>query len=167
MLIPEPRNEPFAAPLTAMEISSPISTILAHKPNRDIWVVSPETTVFDAIELMAEKNIGALMVTNGDEIAGIVSERDYTRKVILLGRSSKETTVSEIMISPVQCVGLDTTVDICMQIMTEKRFRHLPVVESGQLVGIVSIGDLVKRIISDQAAMIDQLEKYIIGAYPG
>lgn len=115
---------------------------------------------------MADKNIGALPVLDGDRLVGIISERDYTRKVILKGRSSKETLVSEIMSQNLRVAALEDTIVECMRVMTERKVRHLPVVEDRKLAGIVSIGDLVNWIISTQTAVIDQLEKYITGAYP-
>lgn len=126
-----------------------------------VWTVEPEDPVLEAIQLMADKRIGALPVMRGAELAGIVSERDYARKVILLGRSSAETAVWEIMSSPVITVSLDDSVHHCMQLVTEKRVRHLPVVDKGRLVGMVSIGDLVKAVIEEQQQTIDELERYI------
>src|SRR5689334_8823357 len=120
-----------------------IATILAAK-GRQVWAIPPESSVFDAIALMAEKRIGAVLVMAGQALLGIVSERDYARKVILQGRSSKETKVRQIMTSSIVTVELADTVEDCMRIMTQRRIRHLPVLDSGQLVGLVSIGDLVK-----------------------
>ena len=144
-------------------MSEPIGWILKDKGNV-IWYVVPDTTVYDAIALMAEKGIGALLVLEQEQLAGIVSERDYARKVILQGRLSKETPVSEIMTSSVITVTPDHTVDECMQIMTENRIRHLPVLIGERVVGVVSIGDLVKAIISFQAHTIEQLHTYIRSA---
>jgi CBS domain-containing protein len=129
--------------------------------------VSPDTSVFDAIQLMAEKNIGALLVMENDRLLGIISERDYTRKVVLHGKTSRQTTVREIMFSPVISVTPQHSVDECMRIMTDKRVRHLPILENQRVVGIVSIGDIVNWIISAQRARIDHLENYITGRYPG
>ena len=132
-----------------------------------VWSVGPNISVYDAIALMAEKGVGALLVASDEELLGIISERDYARKVILQGRSSRETAVKEIMTSPVVTVTLEHTVGECMTIITTRRIRHLPVLESGRLVGMVSIGDCVNSIISAQAHTIDQLNSYIQGSYPG
>ena len=142
-----------------------ISWILSKKGSA-IWSIAPHATVFDAIAMMAERSIGALVVTSEDRLVGIVSERDYARKVILLGRSSKETRVHEIMTRFPITVTPDHTVDECMKIMTYHRIRHLPVLIGEGIVGIVSMGDLVNAIISAQAHTIDQLHTYISGAYP-
>ena len=149
-----------------MEIASPIGTLLSQK-GTTVWSVSPETMVFDAIQMMADKNVGALPVMRGDEVLGMFSERDYTRKIALKGRSSRETSVGDAMSPAALIVSADDSVDRCMRLMTQNRVRHLPVVENGRLVGIVSIGDLVNWIISAQSAAIDQLERYISGSYPG
>jgi CBS domain-containing protein len=119
--------------------------------------------MFDAVKLMAEKNIGALLVLDGQRIAGIVTERDYARKIVLLGRSSRETPVGDVMSSPVMYVRPDQTNEECMALMTDNRVRHLPVVDQGRLVGLISIGDLVKDIIFEQKFIIEQLEHYITG----
>ena len=126
-----------------------------------VHAVSPQTSVLEAIKLMAEKSIGALVVLDEGRLAGVVSERDYARKVILLGRSSQTTQVSEIMTAKVCTVESDQTVEACMAIMTEKRIRHLPVVDAGKLAGVLSIGDLVKEVIADREETIKQLESYI------
>jgi len=149
-----------------MPVIDSISTILRLKGN-DVWSVTPETLVYDAIKMMSDKHVGALLVMSGGSLAGIVSERDYARKVILMGRSSKEAQVREIMTTAVISVPPGDTVGDCMRIMTENRIRHLPVVEDGKVVGLVSIGDLVKWIISAHENTIQQLERYIIGQYPG
>jgi CBS domain-containing protein len=128
---------------------------------RAIFSVEPGDPVLEAIRLMAEHHVGALLVMRGDEVLGIVSERDYARKVILLGRSSADTPVGQIMSSPVITVSLDSTVQECMQIVTEQRVRHLPVVDKGRVIGVVSIGDLVKAVIEEQQHTIEQLETYI------
>jgi CBS domain-containing protein len=139
-----------------------VSYLLAFKP-KSVWTVGPETPVLEAIQVMADKHIGALPVMRGDELVGIVSERDYARKVILLGRSSSDTPVWQIMTSDVVTVSPEDMVHRCMEIMTERRIRHLPVVEKGKLIGIISIGDLVKAVIEEQQQTITQLERYIAG----
>lgn len=149
-----------------MEISTAAGTILQNK-GREMWTISPEAMVYDAIQLMNEKKVGALPVLDGARVVGIVSERDYMSKVILEGKSSKETPVRDIMTRRVVTVTRDQTISECMRIITEERVRHLPVVEDGALIGIVSIGDLVKWIIATQRITIEQLEKYIAGSYPG
>ncbi|MGH7928649.1 MAG: CBS domain-containing protein [Candidatus Binatia bacterium] len=130
---------------------------------REVWSVEPGVTVFDALRLMAEKEIGALTVMDGEKLVGIISERDYARKVILLGRSSPTTAVKEIMTRPVVYTHLEQPIEECMALVTEKRVRHLPVIEEGKIVGLISIGDLVKSIITDQKFIIEQLERYITG----
>ncbi|HXR94084.1 MAG TPA: CBS domain-containing protein [Steroidobacteraceae bacterium] len=137
-----------------------VSQLLDRK-GRATYSIEPEDPVLEAIQLMADHHVGALLVMKGGELVGIVSERDYARKVILLGRSSAETPVWQIMSSPVLTVSLRHSVQECMELMTEHRVRHLPVVESGRVVGIVSIGDLVKAVIQDQQETIEQLESYI------
>ena len=139
-----------------------VSYLLAFKP-KSVWTVGPETPVLEAIQVMADKHIGALPVLRDEELVGIVSERDYARKVILLGRSSAETPVWQIMTSDVVTVSPEDMVHRCMEIMTERRIRHLPVIEKGKLIGIISIGDLVKAVIEEQQQTITQLERYISG----
>ena len=129
----------------------------------DVWTISPDLSVLEAITIMAEKGIGALVVVEDEEVIGVISERDYARNVILRGRSSRQTAVSEIMSTPVYSTDLGSTAEVCMEIMTEKRIRHLPVLDDGRLVGLISIGDLVKSIIDHQQFMIEQLESYITG----
>jgi CBS domain-containing protein len=137
-----------------------VSDILEAKGHQ-VWSVEPDTSVYDAIKLMADKEIGALLVIQNRKLVGLISERDYARKVILQGRASKTTPVSEIMTSRVIYAQPDQNVEECMALMTEKRIRHLPVMDRDQLVGIISIGDLVKSIIVEQKFIIEQLEKYI------
>jgi CBS domain-containing protein len=145
-----------------MKTSHPISSLL-HGKTSALWTVAPEATVFEAIKLMAEKNIGALLVMADGQLHGIFTERDYTRKVALQGKTSKETRVREILTADTLTVAMDDTVEDCMKLMTQNRLRHLPVLEGGNVVGIVSIGDLVNWIISAQSAEIEQLEQYIAG----
>ena len=137
-----------------------VKQILDQK-GRSVFTIEPDASVYDAIAMMAEKHVGALAVTEGDKLVGLISERDYARKGVLQGRSSPDTKVREIMIDRVMVVTPERTTEECMAIMTEKRFRHLPVVEDGNLVGMVSIGDMVKVIISEQQFTIEQLEHYI------
>ncbi len=136
---------------------------LLQNKGGQIWSIAPDATVFDAIKLMAEKGIGALIVTDGDAVVGILSERDYARKVLLQGRSSKTTPVRDIMSVDVIFAQPDDNVEHCMSVMTDKRIRHLPVMEGGKLAGVVSIGDLVKAIITEQQETIEHLENYIRG----
>ncbi|HTL72107.1 MAG TPA: CBS domain-containing protein [bacterium] len=145
-----------------MKTAYPISSLLHHKTSA-VWSVEPDTTVFDAIKLMAEKNVGALPVLASGKLVGIFTERDYTRKVALQGKSSKDTRVREISTNKIVTVTADDSVEECMRLMTENRVRHLPVVEGTNVVGIVSIGDLVNWIISTQNATIEQMEQYIAG----
>ena len=142
-----------------------ISEILSHKVSNDVWSVSPSTMVFDAIQMMADKNIGALLVTEQGKLVGIMSERDYTRKIALKGRSSKQTPVKEILSEQIITVTPSHTIEDCMRLMTENRIRHLPVLDGDTILGIVSIGDLVNWIISAQTNTIYQLQTYISG-YP-
>ncbi|MDQ3025482.1 MAG: CBS domain-containing protein [Pseudomonadota bacterium] len=137
--------------------------IVSSKPDRTIHTITPAASVYDALKLMADKNVGALLVIEGEKIAGIITERDYARKMILMGRASKDTPVRDIMASEVLYVRPDQTSEECMALMTENRIRHLPLIEGGKLVGLISIGDLVKDIISEQRFTIDQLEHYIRG----
>jgi CBS domain-containing protein len=149
-----------------MELREPIQRILRNKGSQ-VYSIAPDATVYEALETLADKDIGALVVLQGADLVGVFSERDYVRKVILKGRSSREMRVHEIMSSPVVTVSLQTTIDECMYRMTEQRCRHLPVVENGIVVGVVSIGDVVNWIITTQDMTIHQLEDYISGKYPG
>jgi len=142
-------------------------TILAHildsKPDQTVYTIAPSASVFDAVKLMAEKSIGALVVVEGGKVVGIITERDYARKVVLMSRSSKDAAVRDIMTTSVMYVLPNHTSEECMALMTEHRLRHLPVIEKGKLVGLISIGDLVKDIISEQKFIIEQLAHYISG----
>lgn len=140
-----------------------VAGILKSKRDPAVYTIAPTATVFDALKLMAEKEIGGLLVMEGDKVVGIFTERDYARKVALMARSSKETLVREVMTSPVMYVRPDQTSEECMALMTENRLRHLPVIDHGRLIGLISIGDLVKDIISEQQFIIEQLEHYIVG----
>lgn len=140
-----------------------VAGILKSKRDPAVYTIAPTATVFDALKLMAEKEIGGLLVMDGDKVVGIFTERDYARKVALMARSSKETLVREVMTSPVMYVRPDQTSEECMALMTENRLRHLPVLDNGRLIGLISIGDLVKDIISEQQFIIEQLEHYIVG----
>lgn len=140
-----------------------VAQILKSKPDQTIYTITPAASVFDAVKLMAEKNVGALIVIEGEKIVGLITERDYARKIVLMARSSKETPVGDIMTSQVMYVRPDQTSEECMALMTENRLRHLPVMDKGKLAGVVSIGDLVKDVISEQKFIIQQLEHYIAG----
>jgi len=141
-----------------------VGAVLRHKGNH-VWSASPDDSVLQAIALMAEKGVGALVVLRGDALVGMISERDYARKVVLQGRSSKDTLVKDIMTSPVCSVGLGQTIDECMRIVTTERIRHLPVVDAGKVVGVVSIGDLVRQLVSIQGETIQYLHEYIAGPH--
>jgi len=148
-----------------VRLRDPVELIVKQKGSQ-VHTIGPDLTVYEALEKMASTGIGALVVMEGAELAGMLSERDYARKVILAGRSSREMKVRELMSTPAVTVSVKTTVDACMQLMTDKRCRHLPVVEQGRVVGVVSIGDLVHWIIQAQDLTIRQLEDYISGKYP-
>lgn len=149
-----------------MDTVGKVEDILKTKGNQ-VWSIPPESTVFEAINLMAEKNVGALLVMEKGRLMGVVSERDYTRKVILQGRASKQTSVREIISAQVIYVDPQASVQECMRLMVTHRIRHLPVIQQGDVVGVVSIGDLVNWIISSQQSTIHQLHSYIAGQYPG
>jgi CBS domain-containing protein len=140
-----------------------VAEILKSKADQTVVTITPTASVFDAIKLMAEKAIGALLVIEDLKIVGIITERDYARKIVLMGRSSKETPVRDVMTSPVMYVRPDQTNEECMALMTDNRVRHLAVMDNGELIGLISIGDLVKDIISEQKFVIEQLEHYIMG----
>ncbi len=137
-----------------------VRQMLARKSG--VHALGPDATIFEALRLMADKNIGAVLILSGDEVAGIVSERDYARKVVLLGKTSRDTPVREIMTTNVICVEPGWTADQCMALMTEKRIRHLPVVELGKVVGIISIGDVVRAVVDEHQFTIKSLEQYIL-----
>lgn len=147
-----------------MDVTGTIEGILGQK-KRDVYSVGPDATVYDAVAMMAEKNVGALLVVEDGRLVGIISERDYTRKVMLRGKRSRETKVNEIMSTNLTTVDPKQSVDDCLRFMTEKRIRHLPVVQDGEISGVISIGDLVKHVISVQNATLDHLERYIAGGY--
>jgi CBS domain-containing protein len=136
---------------------------ILQKKGGEVWTIGPQVTVFDALKLMAEKEIGALLVVETGKVVGIFSERDYARKVILEGRSSKDTPVRKIMTEHVITVDPATTVEVCMGLMTDRHIRHLPVIEDDRLIGVISIGDVVKAIITEQTYLIEHLENYIVG----
>jgi CBS domain-containing protein len=149
-----------------MNITGTVDAVLRQKAGQ-IWSVTPDATVFDAIKLMAEKNIGALLVMDGERLVGVFSERDYTRKIALKGKSSKQTPVRDVVSSPIISVKPGSTVEECMRVMTENRVRHLPVLDGEKLLGVVSIGDLVNWTISAQHDALNQMADYISGKYPG
>jgi CBS domain-containing protein len=157
---------PYTKPEQPMEISGTISAIVREKGGA-IHSIAPEATVYDAIQVMADRNIGSLLVMTGPRLVGIISERDYTRKIALKGKQSKQTPVSEIMLTPVISVGEDASVEECMELMTKHRIRHLPVLDSDRVVGVVSIGDLINWIIKTQREVLNSMEDFISGKYPG
>jgi CBS domain-containing protein len=148
-----------------MKAVGTVSDILARK-GKAVWTIAPNAAVYEALAVMAERNVGALLVLEGDQLVGLMSERDYARKIVLLGKTSKRTRVREIMSEQLVCVACGSTVEECMRLMTDKRIRHLPVKEGDRVEGIISIGDLVNWIIPAQESIIDQLEGYIAGQYP-
>jgi CBS domain-containing protein len=150
----------------AVDLHESVKSLLAQK-DQAVWSISPEATVYEAIERMSEKHVGALVVLSAGHLAGIITERDYARKVILKGRQSRETHVREIMSAPVLVVTPDRTIAECMQLVTSRRIRHLPVMDGDCVIGMVSIGDLVNWIITAQEQTIRHLHNYIAGAYPG
>lgn len=147
-----------------MDVSGNISAILSQK-GRDIYSVSPDDSVFDAVSLLADKNVGAVLVMDGEKLVGLLSERDYTRKVMLRGKRSRDTKVAEIMSTDLKVISPREAVEDCLRLMTDKRIRHLPVLDGDKVVGVISIGDLVKWVISCQSAAIAHLESYISGGY--
>jgi CBS domain-containing protein len=149
-----------------VKIPYTIAAVLQRKASNQVLSIAPEQSVYDALVMMAEHDVGALLALDNGQPVGIFSERDYARRGILMGRSSRETQVRELMTSPVRSVTPEYSVEECMALMTERRFRHLPVIENGAVVGLVSIGDLVKWIISGQEQKIHELEGYIAGEYP-
>jgi len=161
-----PRLRPPASALGTMDVSGTIEAILGQK-GTEIFSVSPEALVFEAVELMANKNVGALLVVENERLVGLISERDYTRKVMLRGKKSRETKVREIMSTGLTVVTPREPVENCLRMMTDKRVRHLPVLDGDTIRGVISIGDLVKWVIATQSAAIQHLEMYISGGYTG
>jgi CBS domain-containing protein len=141
-----------------------VRDLLAEKGN-EVWGVSPETSVLDALKMMAERRVGALLVLENKKLAGLFSERDYARKVVLMGKASRNTPVKDIMSTDIVCVALDQSTDECMNLMTENRIRHLPVMNDGELEGVISIGDVVKAVIEEKENVIEHLEHYIAGSF--
>jgi len=141
-----------------------VRDLLAEKGN-EVWGVTPETSVLDALKMMAERRVGALLVLERGKLAGLFSERDYARKVVLMGKASRNTPVKDIMSTDIVCVAPDQSTDECMNLMTENRIRHLPVMNDGELEGVISIGDVVKAVIEEKENVIEQLEHYITGSF--
>lgn len=141
-----------------------VSQLLTSK-GHDVWSIAPDMTVLNALQLMADRKIGALLVLDEDKLVGVFSERDYARKVVLKGKSSKDTSVGDVMSSNIVRVVPDQTTELCMSLMTEKRVRHLPVVDGDKVIGVISIGDVVKAVIADREDVIEQLEQYITGTF--
>ena len=149
-----------------MQVIGSVGDVLERKGSQ-VWSIEPDAKVFDAIAMMADKNVGALLVMEAGQLVGLISERDYTRKVILRGKSSRQIPVRHIMTTPVVAVDIDQPVVDCLQLMTRERVRHLPVLAGDEVAGVVSIGDLVKWVIDAQTVTIEQLESYIVSSYPG
>ena len=149
-----------------MQVTDSIQSVLDYK-GHDAFRVDPRASVYEALKMMADLGVGALLVMNEGRLAGLISERDYARKIVLMGRSSRDTRVEDIMTTPVVCVSPEDTVDESMRLMTINRIRHLPVSQGGQIVGVISIGDLVNWVITAQAETIEHLNHYIAGTYPG
>jgi CBS domain-containing protein len=152
--------------VTPMDVSGNISAILSQKGS-EIFAVAPDATVFEAIRMLDDKNVGAVLVMDGEKLVGMFSERDYTRKVVLRGKRSRETKVAEIMSTDLKLTHPQEAVETCLRLMTDKRIRHLPVLDGEKVIGVISIGDLVKWVISCQSAAIAHLENYISGGYTG
>jgi len=150
----------------SVNLAGTVCSMLRNK-GQEVYSLPPEATVYSALQMMAEKNAGALLVIGNDKLLGVISERDYARKGILQGRMSRQTPVSEVMVSPAITATMDSTVEECMRLMTANRVRHLAIVDRDKVVGVVSVGDLVKSIIDAQADAIDRLQDYISGKYPG
>lgn len=149
-----------------MQVIGSVGDVLERKGSQ-VWSIEPDAKVFDAIAMMADKNVGALLVMEAGQLVGLISERDYTRKVILRGKSSRQIPVRHIMTTPVVAVDIDQPVVDCLQLMTRERVRHLPILAGDEVAGVVSIGDLVKWVIDAQTVTIEQLESYIVSSYPG
>ncbi len=149
--------------MSAPRAMSILAHILNSKPDHTVYTITPTATVFEGVKLMAEKNIGALVVVEGGKVVGMITERDYARTIVLMARSSKTTAVRDIMMTPVIYMLPDQTSEECMALMTERRLRHVPVIDKGKLIGVISIGDLIKDVIAEQKFTIQQLQHYITG----